>query len=453
MDTGADTVVLSLKYYKDIYGKHAKPYNSPAKLRTADGTSLQLVGESFMKFQIAGKVYPHQCLIVKNLKRDLILGRDWMEKFNCILNFSDNTCTLGKSKLNFSRESDVRSIIRTVQTVTVPPQTVKTVYGRYHVQAPVGQKGENVQWEQCDKCFLDNEPGLTVLSGLGKVNKTRKVPLTIVNETGKYFRIKKGNVLAKLDQVKEINSVYKITDSHEKPQSTSEYAYKQQLLPEIPDELPEGERKLVNALLSRNSDVFAKHEFDIGKSNILKAHIRTGTAKPIRKRPYRTPLAYRGELNRQLGEMLDAKIISPSNSQWAAPILCVKKKSGEVRVCVDYRELNKVTEYFQWPLPVVQDVFCTLGGAKYFSSLDFIKGYYQIEMADDSKDKTAFVCESGSFEFSRLPFGTSVAPSIFQEAMTHLLNGLNNFSIPYLDDIIVYSKTLERSFEPFRSSF
>ena len=451
MDTGSDTVVLSLRYYREIFGKHAKPYNTPAQLRTADGSKLQLIGESFIKFEINGKVYPHECLIVRNLKHNLILGRDWMEKYNCILNFSDNTCSLGRQKLSFTRYNEVKSIIRTTQTITIPPQTLKTVYGKYHTNAPIGPIGSNIQWEQCSECFLKNEPGLMILSGLDKIRKSRKVPLTIVNETGRYFTIKKGNVLVKLSQVQEINSMYSSIPDQQKENNS--FAYKHQLLPELPPELPAAEASLVQAVLERNADVFAQSEFDVGKSNILKAHIGTGTAKPIRKRPYRSPMAYRQEIKRQLDEMLEAKIISPSNSNWAAAILCVKKKSGEVRVCVDYRELNKVTDYFEWPLPVIQDVFCTLGGAKYFSSLDFIKGYYQIEMDKESRDKTAFVCEFGQYAFERLAFGLSLAPSIFQENMTKLLNGLNQFSLPYLDDIIVYSHTLEEHLDHLNQVF
>ena len=186
------------------------------------------------------------------------------------------------------------------------------------------------------------------------------------------------------------------------------------------------------ALLKKNEDVFAKDEFDVGKSNILRAHIDTGGAKPVRQKPYRTPKVYRDEIKRQLDEMIQAKLVSPSNSSWAAPILAVKKKSGEVRVCVDYRSLNKVTSEFYWPLPNIQDVFCTLGGARYFSSLDFLKGYHQIEMDGESKPKTAFVCQHGLFQYNVLPFGLAVAPSIYQQTMTHMLNGLNSFCLPYL---------------------
>jgi hypothetical protein len=84
-------------------------------------------------------------------------------------------------------------------------------------------------------------------------------------------------------------------------------------------------------------------------------------------------MVYRNEIKRQIDEMMQAKLISPSNSSWAAPILCVKKKSGEVRICVDYRALNKVTAEFYWPLPNIQDVFCNLGGSPVF----FIFGLYQ----------------------------------------------------------------------------
>ena len=112
-------------------------------------------------------------------------------------------------------------------------------------------------------------------------------------------------------------------------------------------------------------------------------------------------------------------------------------------MCVHYRALNTGTSEFYWPLPKIQDLFCTLGGARYFSSLDFIKGYHQIEMDDESKSKTVFVCEHGLFKRNVLPFGLAEAPNIYQQTMTNMLNGLNSFCLPYLDDIIIWSKTFE----------
>jgi hypothetical protein len=400
-----------------------------------------MAGESFIHFGINGRIYPHRCLVVKDLNHDLVIGRDFMTRYNVVLSFKDGFCSIGNQKIPLAKQGDIRSIVRTIKSVTIPPRTLITVYGRYHKDAPIEANGSSLQWEQHPTCFLSREPGLMVMNGLGGVNANRRIPVTIVNSTGRCFRVKKGNVLAKISSVIEINQVSQ--DTPEVIKSESSFAYKQQILPEVPEGLSTQQSHALQALLQKNNDVFAKNEFDIGKSNILKAHLDTGKSKPVRRKPYRSPMVYRNEIKRQIDEMMQAKLISPSNSSWAAPILCVKKKSGEVRICVDYRALNKVTAEFYWPLPNIQDVFCNLGGARYFSSLDFIKGYHQVEMDDESRPKTAFVCEHGLFQYNVLPFGLAVAPSIYQQTMTHLLNGLNSFCLPYLDDIIIWSNSFE----------
>ena len=442
IDTGADTVVISESYYRDIFGRNSRPRNSKLQLKSADGGFLHLLGESYISLDINGKVYPHTCLVVRNLNHSLIIGRDFMTKYNMILNFQTNTCMLGREKLTLVRNNDLLANIRTVSSVSVPPRTLITIYGKYHKNAPV-KVGSKIQWEQNENCFLHKEPGLVVMNGLGIGQSNHRVPITLVNNTGRHFFVKKGNIVAKLNCSSEINEITQV-NSHVSNSVKTDFAPPPEHIPEVtsPD-LDLSQHKQINNLLKDNADVFAKNEFDIGKSNILKAHIETGNSKPIKRKPYRTPFAYRDEVRRQVDEMLKTNIISPCNSKWSAPILCVKKKSGEIRICCDYRDLNRVTETFYWPLPNVESVFSCLGNAKYFSSLDFIKGYHQIEVDEASKPKTAFVCEEGLYQYNVMPFRLTCAPSIFQENMTHLLNGLNNFAIAYLDDVIVFSETFE----------
>jgi hypothetical protein len=219
----------------------------------------------------------------------------------------------------------------------------------------------------------------------------------------------------------------------------------------------EQKEKLRNLLLE-NSDIFAKHEWDLGKTHLVKGSIDTGDSPPVRMRPYRTPLAYRGEVKRQIEEMLKAGIISPSNSSYASPVLCVPKKDGGTRMCIDYRKVNQqIVNELSWPLPTIDDILGIIGGSTYFSSLDFLKGYMQIPM-DDTKDKTAFITTEGLYHSNVLPFGLNISPAIFQKCMSFLLNGHKN-ALAYLDDIIIFSqnfsdhlKHLQEVFDRIRSA-
>ena len=111
--------------------------------------------------------------------------------------------------------------------------------------------------------------------------------------------------------------------------------------------------------------------------------------------------------------MLGANIIRRSKSPWSFPIVVVDKKDRTKRFCVDFRQLNKVTKSNSWPLPLIDDLLDQLGDASYFTSLDLKSGYWQVLMSEEDREKTAFVCHRGLFEFNVMPFGLCNAPQIF----------------------------------------
>jgi transposase InsO family protein len=199
-----------------------------------------------------------------------------------------------------------------------------------------------------------------------------------------------------------------------------------------------------SALLQTNINLFSKSETDVGKTSLVKMTINTGESHPIKQKPYKTPFSLRPEVDRHIKELLKAKIIRPSTSPWASPIIIVPKKDGGSRMCIDFRKLNCVTTNNSYPLPSISDILASLKNARYFSCLDLKSGYYQIEMSEADKEKTAFVCHKGLFEFNVMPFGLSSAPPVFQELMNRVLgDSLNDFAFAYLDDIIIYSHTLD----------
>jgi hypothetical protein len=122
--------------------------------------------------------------------------------------------------------------------------------------------------------------------------------------------------------------------------------------------------------------------------------------------------------------MLKHNIIRPSTSPFASPILLVAKKEGQMRFCVDYRELNSVTIKDRYPIPNIQLIIYSLHGARYFSTLDLLSGYWQIEREEKHKYKTAFICEYGLYEFNCMPFGLCNAPGTFQREMNTVLKGV-----------------------------
>jgi hypothetical protein len=168
-----------------------------------------------------------------------------------------------------------------------------------------------------------------------------------------------------------------------------------------------------------------------------------GTA-PISKAPYRMAPAELKELKEQLEELLDKGFIRPSASPWGAPVLFVKKKDGSMRLCIDYRELNRVTIKNKYPLPRIDDLFDQLQGAQVFSKIDLRSGYHQLKIKSEDIPKTAFRTRYGHYEFLVMPFGLTNAPAVFMDLMNRVFHEyLDRFVIVFIDDILVYSKSLE----------
>ena len=163
---------------------------------------------------------------------------------------------------------------------------------------------------------------------------------------------------------------------------------------------------------------------------------------PISRAPYRMAPAELKELKVQLQELLDKGFIRPSVSPWGAPVLFVKKKDGSMRLCIDYRELNKVTVKNRYPLPRIDDLFDQLQGATVFSKIDLRSGYHQLRIKDEDVPKTAFRSRYGHYEFIVMSFGLTNAPAVFMDLMNRVFREfLDTFVIVFIDDILIYSKT------------
>ena len=173
-----------------------------------------------------------------------------------------------------------------------------------------------------------------------------------------------------------------------------------------------------------------------------KIELLPGTRPPSRP-TYHMSAAELTELKKQLDELIAAGFIQPSKSPFGAPILFVKKKDGTTRMCVDYRALNEITIKNSYPLPRIDELFDRLQGAKYFSKIDLRSGYHQIRIDPDDVPKTAFRTRYGHFEFKVLPFGLTNAPATFMHLMHQAFRPLLDESVlVFLDDILIYSKTL-----------
>lgn len=174
---------------------------------------------------------------------------------------------------------------------------------------------------------------------------------------------------------------------------------------------------------------------------------------PIAQQPYRMAPAELNELKTQLQELLDKGLIRPSNSPWGAPVLFVGKKDGTHRLCIDYRQLNKITMKNKYPLLRIDDLFDQLKGARAFSKIDLRSGYYQMKIKKADVAKTAFRTRYGHYEFLVLPFGLTNAPTLFMDLMNRVFQPyLDKFVVVFIDDMLVYSNSFEEHGEHLRET-
>ena len=157
------------------------------------------------------------------------------------------------------------------------------------------------------------------------------------------------------------------------------------------------------------------------------------------------------ELKLQLQELLEKGFIRPSVSPWGAPVLFIKKKDGTLRLCIDYRQLNKLTVKNKYPLPRIDDLFDQLKGASIFSKINLRSGYHQVKIKDTDVHKTAFRTRYGHYEFLIMSFGLTNAPTTFMDLMNRVFQPyVDQFIIVFIDDILVYSKDRENHYTHLR---
>ncbi|GKC92761.1 putative reverse transcriptase domain-containing protein [Tanacetum coccineum] len=164
----------------------------------------------------------------------------------------------------------------------------------------------------------------------------------------------------------------------------------------------------------------------------------------VARAPYRIAPSEMKELSNQLQELADRGFIRPSTLPWRAPVLFVKKKDGSFRMCIDYRELNKLTVKNHYPLPRIDDLFDQLQGSSVYSKINLRSGYHQLRVRDKDIPKTASRTRYGHYEFQVMPFGLTNAPAVFMDLMNRVCKPyLDIFVIVFIDDILIYSRNKE----------
>ena len=221
-------------------------------------------------------------------------------------------------------------------------------------------------------------------------------------------------------------------------------------------ELSPPQRQALTELLQRNADVFSELP---GRTHLMEHDMPTTPGKVVRLRPYRIPESRRAAIKEEVGMMLRLGIIEESHSPWSSPIVLVPKPDGTIRFCNDFRKVNEITDFDSYPMARIDELLLRLGPARFISTLDLTKGYWQIPLSASARPKTAFSTPEGLFQYTVLPFGLHGAPATFQRLMDRVLRPHQDYASAYLDDIVIHSATfgqhlthLEKVFAALRSA-
>ena len=245
-----------------------------------------------------------------------------------------------------------------------------------------------------------------------------------VNLTANSVTIFKNQRTGIISQIEDVSEPFHVNATKETPTVSNvktNNSNTTSLLNELGVELsnsklssPQG--KQLEKLILSYTDIFSTSKSDLGRCNLgVKHHIHLKPeAVPVKQPSRRIPFGYQEEVKCDLKTMLNNGIIEKSSSEWASPLVLVRKPSGDLRICVDYRRLNEVTAVTSYPLPNITETLDRLAGASYFTSIDMTSGYHQVEIAEDDKDKTAFTTPYGLYQYCRMPFGLAGASGTFQ---------------------------------------
>lgn len=396
----------------------------------------------FVEADIEAYVVPDEFL-----NYDLLLGQNLTErpevvahKTNTNLVLYTNDSDLGKVQLY--NKSNVR--FQGVHTVDFICEDHFTGYVYIHGNS----------------CFKDGEefmliPGVySVVNGLGK--------MVVVTFSNIAIKLSEGKLLARarilpmdipkveLPLEREVNLV----DSNNLENST--YVREEITIDmlNIGPDLSDKDKQELLSMVNEFRDCFALTMDELGKTSICEMHIKLLDDSPVSYKPYRLPYCERIIVRDLINQLLENNIIRESDSPYASPIVLVRKKNGETRLCIDYRALNKKTVKDSYPMPVIDDQLDRLSGKRYFTSLDLKSGYYQIPMSVESRHLTAFVTPDGHYEYTRMPFGLVNAPAVFQHMMNKAL-GKDRYELamPYLDDLLSPAATVTEGLKKLRKIF
>ena len=443
VDSGSQVSTVAETFYR-THLSHVKLHDCHSFLRVegAGGVQIPYLGYIDTELCLEGTApVDIPVLVFKdteyNSKIPVIVGTNYLRvatyrtgsKIPQIVRLSKQSVELVEKHLQ--RSEGVYGTLYATDTITVKPGHFQVLCGSVRIAVPITRTVGMVS-APSGVHTLDVTPCVVNID-----NHTRSSYVEVVNLGEIDVVINKGQKIAELHQVAvEVNA---------NPSEVSDNEFWKAFdLSYLEKNVNSEELESVKHMLIKWKHIFSKDSMDLGKTAVLKHRIDLHDNIPVKEKARRIPPNMIEELRNHIQQLHSMGVIEESVSPWSSPVVLVRKKSGELRMCVDYRKLNAKTIKDSYRIPTIEELIDTLGGAKWFCTLDLSSGYHQVMIEDIDKQKTAFTAGPlGFWQYRRMPFGLCNAPALFQRMMERVLSGIHlKTALVYLDDIIVFGESV-----------
>ena len=443
-DTGAEVNLLPAEFAE----RHCFSVKCADGIQpvSVDQTPVRCSGVTFASLKVGPTTYANNTKFyaVHGIEYG-ILGLPLLSQLGVTINCGTKTVHMGGILINNAQPSVQTATIKTArvcrirlsQTTVIRPG--QETFLSAQIEGNTGSPFEGVVEPLPD--FI-HRSGLAVAAV--KVPKGQSsIPVCVTNIWDHPIRVWRCQAVAELAE----------TDIIEEIDASKKYVNDPVKDVQIGKTISDDQSDQLKSLLQKNKDIF-ESPGNQGLTSTMHHSIEVKSSQPINCAPRRLPLGCVDEVNKKIDTLHKEGKIEPSHSPWAFPIVPVKKKDGSVRICVDYRPLNKITESDTFPTGNVQDCLDKLSDACYFSTIDFAQGYMQVPLTTEDREKTAFRSPTGLWQWTRMPQGLKNSPATWCRLMQRVFNNIpQDRLILYMDDICIMSKTFEEHLQKLQEIF
>lgn len=462
LDSGASCSLLSLDTFNKIKSLIKIKYLSKSvTIKAVSGENVNFIFCTEFTFKILNKNFRHLFFVTKfppHSQYKALLGFEWLNKNHLIMDLHSNVLKSESIEIpiaytNCDAINSMENFIeaKLAQKVILKKNESKIVTIKINQKLP-----ENTEILFQPK-YLKQD--VMIHTSFNKIDKNNNTHIIVTNLSQSQTQLNKKMKIGFIDTDYELNDIKQPNHSVNlitADENIVELRKKQLAITDFNlKHLQHKQKQELGSLLMDYSDVFSKCLRTLGHTDLLSPKINLTHNHAISCKPYPIPESLRKQAKFQLDELKEANIITETTSDYASPLILVRKRdSTKLRLTIDFRLLNSFSNFYPYPLPLISDIFNDLAGFRYYTTLDLHSAFHQVELAESERCKTGFCSTYGNYHFNRLPYGLKSAGTYFQKLMNTVLGDLHEMGIiPYIDDICIGANSFEETLDKIKIVF